>query len=231
MVAVSLLAGLVAIGLLLPGDTADDDPLATPTTDSAASTTDGDTSPADPATTTTTTLGYEEFTLSGSGSEMIPFAAPDDLATVLHITHEGQSTFMVQTLDAESEPIEMLVDTEGTYEGSRAINLIVGDVISGIEIIADGDWAITATYLGSLDRNLDEASGKGDDVVLMDISSPAMSISHNGESDFSVFMWSFESQGFLIQASGSVDRTVPVAMGGAVIEIRADGSWRLSTRG
>ncbi len=223
MVAVSLLAGLAVIGLLLPGDVANDVPLATPTTDSAP------TSASDASTTTT--LGYDEFTLSGSGSETISFHAPDDLATVLHIIHEGQSTFMIQTLDAESEPVEMLVDAEGHYDGSRAVNLIVEDVISGIAITADGDWAITATYLGSLDRKLDEASGRGDDVVLMDITSPAMNIRHNGESDFTVFLWSFDGQGYLIQDSGSVDRTVPVTMGGAVIEIRADGDWRLSTRG
>lgn len=221
VVAAALLSGLVAIGLLLPGE--DDSPLATPTTDPVP--------PSDDPVSTTTTLGYEEFTLEGSGNDTVAFEVPNDLATVLHITHDGASAFTVQTNDAQGDPIEMLVDTEGSYDGSRAVNLIVEDVISGLDVVADGDWSITATYLGSLERDLDEASGSGDDVLLMDLTSPAMTITHDGESDFYVFMWAFDSQGFLVNDSGQIDTTVSVPIGGVVIEIHADGNWRLSTRG
>lgn len=223
MVAAALLTGLVAIGLLLPGDAPDDQPLGTPTTDTAPLTED------QPGPTTT--LGFEEFTLTGSGNDTVDFEVPNDLATVLHITHDGASSFTVQTNDAQGDPIEMLVDTEGSYDGSRAINLIVEDVISGLEVVADGDWSITATYLGSLERDLDEASGTGDDVLVMDITSPAMTITHDGQSDFSVFLWAFDGQGFLVNDSGPIETTVSVPVGGVVIEVHADGSWRLSTRG
>lgn len=222
VVAAALLTGLVVIGLLIPGDV-DDEPLGTPTTDPAPSSDD----PLSP----TTTLGYEEFTMTGSGNDTVDFQVPDDLATVLHFTHDGTSAFTVQTNNAEGEPIEMLVDTEGSYDGSRAVNLIVEDVISGIEVVADGDWSITATYLGSLERDLDEASGSGDDVLLMDITNPAMTITHDGQSEFYVFLWAFDSQGFLINDSGPIDTTVSVPLGGVVIEIHADGNWRLSTQG
>ena len=216
------MAGLVAIGLLIPGG-AGDEPLGTPTTDRAPSTQD----PPSP----TTTLGYEQFTLTGNGNDTVAFQVPDDLATVLHITHEGTSAFTVQTNNADGEPIEKLVETVGHYDGSRAVNLIVEDVISGIEVVADGDWSITATYLGSLDRDLDQASGSGDDVLLMDLTSPAMTITHDGQSDFYVFLWAFDSQGFLVNDSGPIDTTVSVPLGGVVIEIHADGNWRLSTQG
>lgn len=226
LVAIVLLLGLAAIGVLLPRDAAEDDPLTTPTTNPTAPT-----APSPPEPETSTTLGYEEFTLSGRGRETVAFEAPDDLATVLHITHDGRSTFTVRTFDADTEPIETLVDTEGAYEGSRAVNLVVGDIISGIEIVADGEWSITATYLGSLERNVDEVLGTGDDVVLMDLTSPAMRITHDGRSDFSVFLWAFDSQGYLINDSGEIDATVAVPVGGVVIEIHADGNWRLSTQG
>ena len=221
VVGATLLIGLVAIGLLLPGED-DDQPLGTPTTDPAPSN-----NPPSPATT----LGYEEFTVSGSGDDTVDFQVPNDLATVLHITHDGTAAFTVQTNDAQGQPIEMLVDTQGSYDGSTAVNLIVGDVISGIEVVADGDWSITAKYLGSLGREMDEASGSGDDVLLMDISNPAMTITHDGQSDFDVFLWAFDSQGYLVNDSGPIDTTVSVPIGGVVIEVRADGNWRLSTRG
>ncbi len=78
---------------------------------------------------------------------------------------------------------------------------------------------------------MDEATGSGDAVVIMDITSPAMAIRHDGDSDFSVFMWTFDDQGYVLQDEGNVDATVSVPLGGAVIEIEADGEWSLSTRG
>jgi hypothetical protein len=218
-----LVAAVVAIGAFLSGEDLPD--VATPTTEPmVTSTTAEDAS-------TTTTIGFETFTISGSGSETVTLQAPDDLATVLHITHEGEGPFSVTTLDSNSESIELLVDTEGSYEGSRAINLVLGDVISSIAIVADGDWSITATYLGALERSVDEAVGSGDAVVVMDITNPEMTVRHDGDGDFSVFMWTFESQGYVLQETGNVDTTVSVPIGGSVIEVEADGEWSLSTRG
>lgn len=213
---------MAAIGALLSGG--DQPDVASPTEPTATSTTVA-------AESTTTTIGFETFTISGTGSETVTLQAPDDLASVLHITHEGDAAFSVTTLDSNSETIELLVDTEGPYEGSKAINLVVGDVISSVAIVADGDWSITATYLGALERSVDEASGSGDAVVVMDINNPVMTIRHDGDGDFSVFMWTFEDQGYVLQESGSVDTTVSVPVGGAVIEIEADGEWSLSTTG
>lgn len=221
-VAIAVLAiGAASIGALLPSD---DEDLAVPTTVSAPGSTSAPES-------TTTSIGYEPFTLTGTGDETVEFHAPDDLASVLHIVHEGQSQFSVTTLDGEGDPIEVLVETEGDYDGSRAINLVLGDVISSISVVADGDWSITATYLGQLERSTGEAAGSGDDVVLMDIADPSMTITHDGEGDFSVFMWTFENQGYVVKETGPVDTTVSVPLGGAVIEIEADGDWRLSTTG
>lgn len=218
-------AGLTAIVVLLPGG--DTDPLATPTTLTTSSTSES----SEPAGPTTTTLGYEAFTISGAGNDIVDLSAPGDLATVLHITHDGQSGFTVRTIDDNSEPIETLVDTEGAYDGSRAVNLILGDVISGLEIVADGTWTVTATYLGDLERRSGEAEGTGDDVLLMDVSNPEMVIVYNSESDFSVFMWAFETQRYLVNQPGPLELTVSVPVGGLVIEVTAEGDWSLSTTG
>lgn len=210
----AVVAAVVVIGLLLPRNV-DEDPLATPTTV--------------PGPSTTTTAGYEAFAVSGAGNDTVDLSAPGDQATVLHITHDGQSGFTVRTLDADSQPIETLVDTQGAYEGSRAINLILGDVISGLEIVADGNWSVTATYLGDLSRQSGEVEGTGDDVVLMDIDNPAMVISYEGDSDFSVFMWAFDTQRYLVNEPGPLEVTVAVPTGGVVLEVFAEGDWRLST--
>lgn len=230
--AAAVLVGVSAVGALLPGDGPSADPLDAPTTTPATlatSTTFTTTTP--PASSPTTTIGYEPFTVSGTGNETIEFRAPDDLATVLHITHSGETAFGIITLDGEAEPIETLVDTVGEYDGSRAINLLLGDVISSIEVVADGDWSITATYLGDLERDLDVAEGHGDAVLVMDLTSPAMTIAHDGASRFSVFMWTFQDQGYLVEGNGPVDETVSVPLGGVVVEVEADGNWRLSTKG
>lgn len=220
---VILAVGIAAIGALLSGE--DQPGVAIPTTEPVQ------TSTTTSAPATTTTIGYESFTISGTGSETVTFRAPDDLATVLEVTYDGRAAFSVTTLDSDSETIEVLVDTEGPYEGSRAVNLLVGEVISAISIAAEGDWSITATYLGALERSVDEATGSGDDVVLMDITSPSMAIRHEGDGAFSIYMWTFDDQGYVVQESGNVDMTTSVPVGSAVIEVEADGDWSLSTRG
>ncbi len=78
---------------------------------------------------------------------------PDDVATVLEITHSGASTFTVTTFRESDELVDRLVEANGDYQGTRAINLLMGDIGSSIEVVADGDWAITATYLDDLVRH------------------------------------------------------------------------------
>lgn len=226
-------AGLGLIGFLTAGDGGGgEEALATPTTQPAPTTTiESPPTTSPPPSTTTTTLGYEPFTLSGTGDESLAFAVPDDLATVLEITHSGASTFTVTTFGEGDELVDRLVEADGEYQGTRAINLVMGDIVSSIEVVADGEWAITATYLGDLFRHQGEASGQGDSVLIMDIAAPAMTIRHDGESDFWVFVWTFQDQGFLVNTTGPVETTVRAPTGGVVIEIEADGNWSLSTSG
>lgn len=233
VVVIVLFAGLGLIGLLIPGDDGSgEEGLATPTTLPAPGTTIGSpptTSP--PTSTTTTVLGYEPFTLSGTGNESLEFGVPEDLATVLEISYSGSSTFTVTTFGEDDEVVDLLVEADGEYEGARAINMVKGDIVASIEVVADGDWSMTATYLGDLVRHQGEASGRGDSVLIMDIAAPAMTIRHDGASDFWVFAWTFQDQGFLVNTTGPVETTVRVPTGGVVIEIEADGNWSLSTSG
>lgn len=234
VVAIVAAAGLGLIGFLSSGgDTEPEEELAAvPTTRAETTTTSSaPTTTSTPDTTTTTLIGYESFTIDGQGDEIVEFAAPNDLATVLWIVHEGDSGFTVTTFDDDDQQIEMLVDTIGDYDGSLAVNLLLGDVVSSIQVVADGDWSITATYLGDLERQLDEASGTGDSVLIMDLTAPVMTISHDGASDFSVFLWSFSDQGYVVDDTGPIETTATVPVGGVVVEVKADGNWSLSTRG
>lgn len=232
--ALIVVAGGVALMSVLTsdrdqGDTPD---LAAATSTTAApSITVPPTTTVPPPTSTTTVSGYEPFEVSGSGDDSFDFNIPADQATVLSISHSGDGPFSVTTFGESDELVELLVDTDGAYQGDRAVNLILNDAVRSIEVSASGDWQIRTRYLGDLERHLDEASGHGDAVLIMDISSPAMEITHNGESDFTVFMWTFQDQGFLVQETGPVDQTVSTPTGGVVIEIVADGDWSLSTNG
>lgn len=235
LAAIVLVAGIAVVSALTAGETADDAPgVAAPTTTAvteAPSTTVP--SPTTTATTpiTTTVPGYEPFGVSGSGDDVFDFSVPDDQATVLTISHAGDGQFSVTTFGESDELVELLVEADGPYQGDRAVNLILNDAVRSIEVAAGGDWEIRARYLGDLERHRDEASGHGDAVVIMDISNPAMEITHSGESDFVVFMWTFQDQGFLVQETGPVEQTVSTPTGGVVIEIIADGDWSLSTTG
>ena len=227
IVLAAVVIGIGAIGALLPEQDDTADPLASPTTLGNSTTSSPPTT--SPAPFTTTTTAFEPVTFSGSGNDTIEFEAPDDLASVLRISHSGEAAFSVTTYGGDAELIELIVDTEGAYEGTRAVNLVMGDLISSIEVVADGEWTITAMYLGALDRNVNEASGSGDTVLIMDITNPAMSIDYEDDTEFSVFMWTFQDQGYLINETGPIDATVAVPIGGVVLEVQATGDWSLST--
>lgn len=230
LAAIVLLAGIAVVSALTSGEAGDDAPeVAAPTTTETTEAPSTTTTP--PPTTTTTMLGYEPFEVSGSGNDFFEFAIPEDQATVLTISHTGDGQFSVTTFGESEELVELLVEADGAYQGDRAVNLILNDAVRSMEVAADGDWKIEARYLGDLERHQNAASGHGDAVVIMDISNPAMEVTHNGESDFAVFMWTFQDQGFLVQETGPVEQTVSTPTGGVVIEIIADGDWSLSATG
>ena len=86
---------------------------------------------------------------SGKGDTVSPpFALNEGLAT-FRFTHDGNSNFIVQLMSESGETVDFLVNTIGTYEGSKAVGVKQGAIFGpqpGIHLLnisADGGWSVT----------------------------------------------------------------------------------------
>lgn len=256
MILIYVVVGLIALGAIVNEDDSDTDPIAggaTTTSTTAVSTSSSEpetTTTADSSTTTTaasTTTVAETTTTSesstttstqptttttqdpveGSGDNFIEFAIPGGNAAVLDISYEGGSNFSVASYDSNNESLDLLVNEIGSYQGRVPVNFYVDDEVAFLEITASGQWTIETIPFNDLAVTTGEIAGIGDDVVRLDVSSPALEISHDGESNFAVTAYSSDGRDLLVNEVGSYSGTVRAPTGSVTFEINADGSWSM----
>ena len=157
-------------------------PPTTTTTTTAAPTT----TTTQPTTTTTTEPPWEEFTVEGSGDDVIDLVVRDDDPVILSITYEGGSNFIVWSYDSSGDRIDLLVNVIGQYSGRVPVNFLVGEEVVELDITTSGSWSITVQQLSSATAFSDSVSGVGDDVVAYLSTSSRITATHDGGSN----LWS-----------------------------------------
>lgn len=189
--------------------------------------------PAEPEATAATWAddqwgAFAPVTESGSGDSLIslPEGATGGIVTA---THNGTSNFALSVLDASNSPTgDLLVNTIGAYSGTTAWGINpLGDGVR-IQVMADGDWTITISSMGSAPTLA--SSGSGDAVFLYEGGAAALTATHDGASNFAVLEETGEvfSMGLLVNEIGSYSGTVPLSAGPSVIRVNADGNWGLN---
>lgn len=136
------------------------------------------TTPGSPTTTTeaeTTTTTQAETTTtsglppvladgSGSGDDVVEFSIIDTAAAVT-FTHDGTGKFSVWDLGEGLQQMDLLVNTIGSYTGTRPLQWKEATV--GFEITADGNWSYEIVPM-EVSRHEDcPFSGDGDDVIIV----------------------------------------------------------------
>lgn len=181
-----------------------------------------------PPTTTTTqpTTTTTAAPVEGSGDGFIEFSVPGNVAAVLDISYDGAHNFAVTSYTTANERIDLLVNEIGSYHGRVPVNFLAGEEVGYLEITASGPWTIQTLQLTDLEYHLNTATGSGDDVVVVEVSSPTLHITHDGEHNFVVRAWT-TSRDLLVNEIGSYDGTVRSPTGTVVFEINADGNWSL----
>lgn len=198
-----------------------------PTTTLGTTTTAAPTTTVPPTTSTTLPPGWEPFTMEGSGDDFFEYSIPFDDLAVLKITHSGSSNFTVWSYTSANHRIDLLVNEIGSYEGYRPVNFLVGEEVGFLEVGTSGSWSITATYLFDLEQQVGKAAGSGPDVVIVNLASPALAITHDGDSNFSVKAWTTDDRDLLVNEIGKYSGTVRVQPGMVIFDIEADGNWSL----
>lgn len=188
----------------------------------------------DPATTTTTQAETTTTTEgpailgegSGSGDAIVELSIPDEEAAVT-FTHDGSGSFTVWELGDGSELRNLLIDTTGTYAGTRPLQW--ADPATGFEITADGDWSYLIVPMWNARHEECPLDGDGDDVVLIQQyrngPSPAH-ITFDGDTDFTIWIYGFAAPELIVDETGPYDGTVDVADKMITWDITANGgAW------
>jgi hypothetical protein len=168
-----------------------------------------------------------DIVYSGVGDSILAIELPDGpgQVAVATLTHDGSSNFAIFSLDDNLAQQDLIVNTIGSYQGTVLFNAGFGGDPSSLEITADGNWTVTMKSVLSL-RQFTGASitGAGDDVVLYFGKAAPATITHDGSSNFAVWLYG-DSTELVVNEIGPYTGTVRWIAGPSVVAVTADGNW------
>lgn len=167
---------------------------------------------------------------SGTGADVVIF--DDELgqdAFTVHATYEGGGNFAVWSVGEDGSSIDLLVNTIGSYTGRAPLNFMDDPV--GLQIEAEGPWAVTVDHLSLAprwdgDRALKRA---GDDVVILENGIEGLTkarITNKGESNFAVWAYG-DDRDLLVNEIGNYDGRVLIPVGTVVLVVTSEGDWTI----
>ena len=144
----------------------------------------------------------------------------------------GSSNFVVWNLDSSGNKIDLLVNTIGSYSGTRLIDALQGQQTAALQIQADGNWSVTLKPLALL-RVWDGTgswTGKGDDLVVIQSGAftglDSVQITNSGQSNFVVWA-DGDTKNLLVNEIGNYSGEQLMPAGTVLLEIQSDGAWSL----
>ncbi|MCH7835282.1 MAG: hypothetical protein IH864_00255 [Chloroflexi bacterium] len=181
-----------------------------------------------PETTPTPIPPPEPVILEGFGQTATDAITPPASVSVATFTHSGSSNFIVHTFQAGEE--DFLINVIGSYQGSRPI---FGEEPITFDIDADGAWTLRLEALGIAASA--SFSGVGDAVSggILDVpSTGAWEVSHDGQSNFAVWLHCADGSDLIQNEIGVVSGSTVIDFGSApcLWEVEADGTWSLQPR-
>ena len=81
-------------------------------------------------------------TFTGTGPEASPLFWLDDALTTFDMSHDGSSNFAIWLLDSNGDPVDLLVNEIGDFDGSTAVGVPAAGVYI-LDVEADGDWTVS----------------------------------------------------------------------------------------
>ena len=109
-----------------------------------------------------------------------------------------------------------------------------GEAVGILEITATGNWEVTIeplTQARLVFCSEGSAVGEGDDVVVVvdfSDSGGAATLTHNGDSNFTIWAWGVAGRDLLVNEIGAYNGTVLVESGLFIWEVSADGDWTVT---
>lgn len=144
---------------------------------------------------------------SGSGDHLEELSIVDTAAAVT-FTHDGTDEFSVWDLNDDGDRMNLIVDTTGTYNGTRPLQW--AEHSSGFEIGADGDWSYKIVPMEASRHEDCPFSGMGDDVVIIEDfknGGRTVDVAFDGDTAFSVRVFGFGGSETVIDEVGPYEGT------------------------
>ncbi|PWD50687.1 hypothetical protein C8046_08495 [Serinibacter arcticus] len=167
---------------------------------------------------------FAPTTVTGTGASVVPVPAGSSLGTIA-ASHEGSSNFALWAMDASNNQLDLLVNEIGSYTGTVPWGFRDDDVTS-VQVEADGNWSLTFSSVSSAPQLTLPASGTGDTVLIYQGGAATPSFTHQGESNFAVWVYGSSSD-LLINEIGAYTGTHALKAGPAFIVVEADGAWTI----
>jgi hypothetical protein len=175
---------------------------------------------------TTTTTPPPPAVYDGVNDGVVPVTKPFR-ANVVSVRYDGGSNFILQSLDAKQQPVDLLVKTNGAYHGIVALDYRTGQDTAFFRVTASGPWHMEIRDVNRVRRFALSIDGDGDDVIIYEGRRGIGSIMHNGSGDFVVM--AFGSRGKqLVKQVGAYSGLVRVDAGRIALGVRANGHWSIT---
>jgi len=178
---------------------------------------------------------FEGQEYSGTGDDIIDLSDLPETPLLLTISHEGNANFIIQAYDADNNLKGLIVNTIGSYQGRRALNLF-GELPARLSVQADGSWSIKIDDISKA-PTLDVPGiieGKGDDIILLTGGKPdTISLSHQGQGNFIVMAHKVGDlfPDLVVNEIGKYEGKNLIPTSTDIIEIQADGPWSMEITG
>jgi len=176
------------------------------------------------------------FESAGDGDAVLEFEIPEGPAVMI-LSHAGSTNFEVMSLDPDLNNIILHVNKQGTYEGTRTLQVAPFESeVAGVEIMADGAWTIEIRSLAQATTVscVGGYAGAGDDVIVFtDLTdAPGLAnVAHRGPATkaFDILAWDDAgNESLLVTAGGDHEAIVEIPPGFRIWDIMAGGTWTVS---
>jgi hypothetical protein len=204
-----------------------------PTETSAPTATPEPTETTEPTETpepTITPIVVNSQVIEGRGDKIVTIEKPD-VPVILSLTHAGRSNFIVQSVNADNEKTDTLVNEIGKYAGTVLLDVDDGSSTKRLVVKADGRWRIVLDGLLTAPHIAvpGEITHTGDGVYLVDGDVDTIEFKHSGKSNFVVVAYARSGKDLLVNEIGAYEGLVLAPKGTLLIEVKADGKWTAVT--
>ncbi len=184
-----------------------------------------------PTNTPPPTATPAPIVLTGSGDMIVDVPGGGE-PRVLHARYSSGGNFIITSYDANNQPIDLLVNTIGAYDGKVPLDMLDDEFTSRLEIKASGPWEVTLIPLVQARTEIYPGifQGTGDDVIIMlgnDNADTIIADASSASGNFVVFTYSNDSLDLVFNEIAPYSGTALIDSSTFLITVKAEGNWSL----